>query len=122
MATYDSVSRTVPLLDVRGLHRSFYGIRALDGVDLAVEPRTIAGLIGPNGAGKTTFNRVSGLIPPEGGRVVFDGGDVTGWLPGLKPVQVAAVRELLIGASLLVVPRLRPAGLLPERIPREAAS
>jgi branched-chain amino acid transport system permease protein len=46
----------------------------------------------------------------------------TGWLPGLKPVQVAALRELLIGASLLVVLRVRPAGLLPERIPREAAS
>ena len=39
-------------------------------------------------------------------------------LPGLKPVQVAAVRELLIGASLLVVLRVRPAGLLPERLPR----
>jgi branched-chain amino acid transport system permease protein len=46
----------------------------------------------------------------------------TGWLPGLKPVQVAALRELLIGASLLLVLRVRPAGLLPERIPREAAS
>jgi branched-chain amino acid transport system permease protein len=46
----------------------------------------------------------------------------TGWLPGLKPVQVAAVRELLIGASLLVVLRLRPTGLLPERLPREATS
>jgi ABC-type branched-subunit amino acid transport system ATPase component len=80
MATYDSVSRTVALLDVRGLHRSFYGIRALDGVDLAVEPRTITGLIGPNGAGKTTlFNCVSGLIPPDGGHVHFDGVDVTGW-------------------------------------------
>jgi branched-chain amino acid transport system permease protein len=45
----------------------------------------------------------------------------TGWLPGLKPVQVAALRELLIGASLLLVLRVRPAGLLPERIPREAA-
>ena len=42
----------------------------------------------------------------------------TGWLPSLKPVQVAAVRELSIGASLLVVLRFRPAGLLPERIPR----
>jgi branched-chain amino acid transport system permease protein len=42
----------------------------------------------------------------------------TGWLPGLKPVQVAAVRELLIGASLLVVLHLRPRGLLPERVPR----
>ena len=45
----------------------------------------------------------------------------TGWLPGLKPVQIAAVRELLIGASLLAVLRLRPAGLLPERMPRLAA-
>ena len=42
----------------------------------------------------------------------------TGWLPSLKPVQVAAVRELSIGAGLLIVLRFRPAGLLPERIPR----
>jgi branched-chain amino acid transport system permease protein len=42
----------------------------------------------------------------------------TGWLPSLKPVQVAAVRELAIGASLLIVLRFRPTGLLPERIPR----
>src|SRR5258705_307230 len=42
----------------------------------------------------------------------------TGWLPGLKPVRVAAVRELSIGAGLLIVLRFRPAGLLPERIPR----
>ena len=55
-----------PAFEVRGLHRSFYGIRALDGVDLVVEPGTITGLIGPNGAGKTTlFNCVSGIIPPE---------------------------------------------------------
>jgi branched-chain amino acid transport system permease protein len=45
---------------------------------------------------------------------------LTAWLPGLQPVQVAAVREALIGASLLLVLRLRPAGLLPERVPREA--
>ena len=42
----------------------------------------------------------------------------TGWLPYLKPVQVAAVRECLIGLSLIVVLRFRPAGLVPERIPR----
>jgi ABC-type branched-subunit amino acid transport system ATPase component len=67
------------LLQVTGLRRSFYGVHALEGVDLAVEPGTITGLIGPNGAGKTTlFNCVSGLIPPEGGRIVFDGEDITG--------------------------------------------
>jgi len=45
----------------------------------------------------------------------------TGWLPGLKAVQVAAVREGLIGISLLIVLRLRPSGLLPERLPRVAS-
>ncbi len=69
-----------PLLQVTGLRRSFYGVQALDGMDLRVEAGTITGLIGPNGAGKTTlFNCVSGLIPPEAGRVVFDGEDITGW-------------------------------------------
>ena len=72
----------MPLLEVRRLRRAFYGVTALDGVDLAVNGGTITGLIGPNGAGKTTlFNCVSGLIPPDGGRVIFDGADVTGWAP-----------------------------------------
>jgi ABC-type branched-subunit amino acid transport system ATPase component len=72
----------MPLLQVAGLERSFYGIRALDGVDLTVESATITGLIGPNGAGKTTlFNCVSGLIPPDAGRVVFAGEDITGLSP-----------------------------------------
>jgi branched-chain amino acid transport system ATP-binding protein/neutral amino acid transport system ATP-binding protein len=70
----------VSLLEVHGLARSFYGIHALRGVDLAVEARTITGLIGPNGAGKTTlFNCVSGLVPPDSGTVRFDGRDITGW-------------------------------------------
>jgi branched-chain amino acid transport system permease protein len=43
---------------------------------------------------------------------------VTAAIPGLPAVQAAAVREFLIGASLIVVLRLRPAGLVPERIPR----
>jgi len=70
------------LLAVRGLTRGFYGIRALDGADLDVEPGTITGLIGPNGAGKTTlFNCVSGVVPPDGGTVLFDGRDITGARP-----------------------------------------
>jgi branched-chain amino acid transport system ATP-binding protein/neutral amino acid transport system ATP-binding protein len=74
----------VSLLEVRGLARSFYGVRALDGVDLDVEAGTITGLIGPNGAGKTTvFNCVTGLIPADAGTVRFAGRDVTGWRPDL---------------------------------------
>jgi branched-chain amino acid transport system ATP-binding protein/neutral amino acid transport system ATP-binding protein len=72
----------VPLLEVAGLTRSFYGVHALNGVDLAVEPHRITGLIGPNGAGKTTlFNCISGVVPPDAGVVRFAGRDITGWRP-----------------------------------------
>jgi ABC-type branched-subunit amino acid transport system ATPase component len=91
------------LLEVRGLYRSFYGIRALDGVDLVVEPGTITGLIGPNGAGKTTlFNCVSGLIPPERGSVVFDGREITGRRPD-HVTQAGLVRTFQIARGF---PRL----------------
>ncbi|MGH8800516.1 MAG: ABC transporter ATP-binding protein [Casimicrobiaceae bacterium] len=71
-----------PLLEVRGLSRNFYGVHALNGVDLRVEPRRITGVIGPNGAGKTTlFNCISGVVPPDSGSVLFAGRDITGWRP-----------------------------------------
>ncbi|MBI1777008.1 MAG: ABC transporter ATP-binding protein [Proteobacteria bacterium] len=70
------------LLTVRGLTRSFYGVHALNGVDLEVAPGLITGLIGPNGAGKTTvFNCISGLVPPDSGTIAFDGRTITGWRP-----------------------------------------
>jgi branched-chain amino acid transport system permease protein len=47
---------------------------------------------------------------------------MTGWMPGLKPVQIAALREFTIGASLIVILRIRPGGLLPERLPRPEAA
>jgi len=72
----------VPLLEVQGLTRSFYGVHALEGVHLRVEARRITGLIGPNGAGKTTlFNCISGVVPPDAGSVRFAGRDITGWRP-----------------------------------------
>ena len=70
----------MPLLEVRNLTRSFYGVRALRGVDLSVEAGHITGLIGPNGAGKTTlFNCIAGLVRPDTGRVQFDGRAITNW-------------------------------------------
>jgi branched-chain amino acid transport system ATP-binding protein/neutral amino acid transport system ATP-binding protein len=72
----------MPLLEIRGVTRSFYGVHALNGVDLVVEPGRITGLIGPNGAGKTTlFNCISGVVPPTTGRIRFAGQDITAWRP-----------------------------------------
>ena len=68
------------LLEVRDVTRHFYGIQALNGVDLCIAAGGITGLIGPNGAGKTTlFNCLSGVVPPSTGRILFDGTDITGW-------------------------------------------
>jgi branched-chain amino acid transport system ATP-binding protein len=67
------------LLEVRGLAKGFGGLRAVDGVDLDVEPGERRAIIGPNGAGKTTlFNLITGYLPPDAGTVTFDGADVTG--------------------------------------------
>ena len=67
-----------PLLEVAGIRKRFGGIKAVDGVDLAVRPGEIVGLIGPNGAGKTTlFELIGGFTKPDEGRVVFKGVDVS---------------------------------------------
>jgi branched-chain amino acid transport system ATP-binding protein len=67
-----------PILEVRGVRRSFGGIVAVDDVWFSLRRGEILGIIGPNGAGKTTlFDLVSGYLAPDGGRVVLDGLDVT---------------------------------------------
>ncbi|MFP8955903.1 ABC transporter ATP-binding protein [Natrialbaceae archaeon A-CW3] len=71
---------TTPILDARGLTKT-YGrgddvVRAVDGIDLAVERGTVVGLLGPNGAGKTTtIKMLLGLIVPDAGSVTIDGTD-----------------------------------------------
>ncbi len=62
------------LLDVRGLHKGFGGVKAVAGCSFCVRERSITALIGPNGAGKTTvFNLITGLIPVERGEIAFGG-------------------------------------------------
>ncbi len=67
-----------PLIEARGLVREFGGLRAVDGVSIALEHGEMVGLIGPNGAGKTTlFNLLAGSLRPSSGRIRICGVDVS---------------------------------------------
>lgn len=67
-----------PVLTVNELAVSFGGIRAVNGASFEIWPGEIVGVIGPNGAGKTTiFDLISGFTPLDGGRIVFNGRDIT---------------------------------------------
>jgi branched-chain amino acid transport system permease protein len=73
-------SRT--LLEVKGLSKSFGGLRAVDDLSFAVREGTITGLIGPNGSGKTTaFNLIDGMMRRDAGEVRFDGRRIDGLRP-----------------------------------------
>jgi neutral amino acid transport system ATP-binding protein len=70
------------MLEVHDVHRSFGGVKAVDGVSLQVDKGRIVGLIGTNGAGKTTlFNVVSGYLGADSGRIIFEGHDLLGAPP-----------------------------------------
>ncbi len=70
------------LLEVKGLHKRFGGVRAVDDLSFYVEEGTITGLIGPNGSGKTTaFNLIDGLLSADAGEVWFDGRRIDGVPP-----------------------------------------
>lgn len=62
------------ILQVRGLSKSFAGVKALDNVQLDLRKGEVHALMGENGAGKSTFMKIlMGLLPPDEGEVVFEG-------------------------------------------------
>jgi len=69
---------TENVLEASALRRAFGGIVAVSNVDVVVQAGELLSIIGPNGAGKTTlFNLLTGRIRPNGGRIRFQGRDVT---------------------------------------------
>jgi ABC-type branched-subunit amino acid transport system ATPase component len=70
------------VLEVRGLTAGYGEVQILREVSLTVNAGEIVTLVGSNGAGKSTLlNTVCGIIRPKGGRVRFEGTDITGWTP-----------------------------------------
>jgi branched-chain amino acid transport system ATP-binding protein len=70
------------LLELRGVDKSFGGLRVIADLDLVVKEHEIVSVIGPNGAGKTTlFNLITGIYRPDSGEIQFDGSDLVGVAP-----------------------------------------
>src|SRR5262245_61231926 len=108
----------MPILEVRGLIKSYGRRRVVDGVDFEVEPGEVVGLLGPNGAGKTTsFRMTTGQVTPNAGQVWFNGQDVT-HLPMFKRARLgmgylsqetSVFRKLNVEQNVLAILEAMPA-------------
>ena len=86
------------ILETQGLTKDFRGFTAVQGVDLRVRRGTIHALIGPNGAGKTTvFNLLTKFLEPSGGRILYNGRDITAEHPATV-ARLGLVRSFQISA------------------------
>jgi branched-chain amino acid transport system ATP-binding protein len=85
-----------PALELRGLSKSFGGLRAVRDVTLTIMPGDRKAIIGPNGAGKTTlFNLITGIFPATSGQVLLFGRDVTS-LPSHRRTALGMARTFQI--------------------------
>jgi len=82
-----------PILEVKGVSKSFGGLKAVDNFVMNLEKNKITALVGPNGCGKTTvFNLVTGFLKPDNGQIFFQNKDLTN-LPAYKMPHKGIVRS-----------------------------
>ncbi len=66
--------KTTPLVELRGITKTYGGVHALSDVSFAIQPRTVHALVGENGAGKSTLVKIlTGVIQPDEGTLLIDG-------------------------------------------------
>ena len=101
-----------PILETEKLVKIYGGRAVVNGVDINCHRGEIVGLLGPNGAGKTTsFYMIVGLVRPNGGRVTFEGKDVTGFPMyrrarmgmGYLPQEESIFRKLTVEQNLMAI-------------------
>lgn len=105
------------ILQTEKLVKIYGGRAVVNGVDIELKRGEIVGLLGPNGAGKTTsFYMMVGLVRPNGGRVIFDGQDVTD-LPmykrarmgmGYLPQEESIFRKLTVWENIMSILEMQP--------------
>ena len=105
-------------LATEDIGKSFRGRRVVNSVNLQIDDGEVVGLLGPNGAGKTTtFYIVVGLTPPEAGRVLLDGEDITRVPMYLRarnygisylPQEASVFRKLTVEENILAVLEAQP--------------
>jgi branched-chain amino acid transport system ATP-binding protein len=107
------------LLDVREIHTAYGLSRVLFGVSIEVGAGECVCLLGRNGVGKsTTMRSIIGLTPPQAGRVMWKGTDITGWAPyriaragiGFVPEDRRIFADLTVWENLDVAARTGPSG------------
>ena len=113
------MSTAAPILDVREIHTAYGLSRVLFGVSLDVRAGECVCLLGRNGVGKTTTMRsMMGLTPPNAGRIVWKGADITGWPPyrvaraglGFVPEDRRIFADLTVWENLDVASRAATTG------------
>src|SRR5262245_66438490 len=93
-----------PVLELRGLCKSFGGLKAVHDVSLRVMAGDRKAIIGPNGAGKTTlFNVITGVFPATSGQVLLFGQDVTRW-PSHRRIGMGLARTFQVTS---LIPKLK---------------
>ncbi|MEW6110834.1 MAG: ABC transporter ATP-binding protein [Thermodesulfobacteriota bacterium] len=93
----------LPFLMGEKISVSFGRLLAVLDLDFQIHAGEIFGLIGPNGAGKTTvFNAVTGTVPLNGGKIQFDGGEIT----GLKPHQITSKGIVRVFQAATIFPQI----------------